>query len=90
MNDLISRAKAIEAFEKFIYEMGIEEAPYIYGDIVFCEANVPSAEKAGKWEEIGIPGWKCSCCGEAIVLNIKLHGNYCPNCGARMRGEEGC
>lgn len=46
--------------------------------------------KKGKWlrtDKHDIyyqPGYECSVCG---VLTI-CHGNYCPNCGADMRGEE--
>jgi len=39
----------------------------------------------GKWINNELPGWLCSNCKENIVLNIYLHGNYCPNCGAKMK-----
>ena len=44
------------------------------------------------WEEVSCA--ECSVCGETFVLgdyamdDIKLGFNYCPNCGADMRGEE--
>ena len=46
--------------------------------------------KKGKWIKTDKhdiyyqPGYECSVCG---VLTT-CHGNYCPNCGADMRGEE--
>lgn len=52
--------------------------------------------KTGKWEwvqhdsnpELG--NWNCSECGfiPASFNLAKKHLNYCPNCGARMVGEE--
>lgn len=36
----------------------------------------------GRWEDCS-SGWMCSVCS---YTNMKEH-NYCPNCGADMRGE---
>ena len=95
MDNLISRQAAIDALE--------EERKYLlargqYGaeDVLVHHAlnvidELPSAEperKKGKWIKNNLVGWLCSNCGEYIVLNIKMHGNFCPNCGADMRGEE--
>lgn len=41
----------------------------------------------GEWIADELTGWLCSNCGEHIVLNVKMHGNYCPNCGADMKGD---
>lgn len=46
-------------------------------------------QKKGQWEEIRnaygeIEGWTCTCGRE-----VKCKYNYCPNCGADMRGEHG-
>lgn len=55
----------------------------------------------GRWIEVEEPfGWSmircasCTVCGESFVLNedlgiedIREGCNYCPNCGADMRGE---
>lgn len=95
MSDLIDRQAAIEAFEKFIHEIGIEDAPYNYGEIALCEANVPSAEKVGKWIEVenkwGGLEIRCSECGAQVPRDgwgNAMQCNYCPNCGARMEGED--
>lgn len=55
--------------------MEIEEAPTI-------EPSRPQ----GEWERIPYSfagGYRCSICGEKRLEN---HFNYCPYCGARMKG----
>ena len=52
--------------------------------------NIPAANVQpvvrGKWENIGSDVWKCSVCDYGIMpWNVGV--NYCPNCGADMRGE---
>lgn len=81
---LISREDAIEAFEKFIHEIGIEDAPYNYGEIALCESNVPSAERVGKWIKVGRSLDECSVCGDYVDFARQNGYNYCPNCGSRM------
>lgn len=41
--DLISRHAAINAFEKFIHELDINDEPYNYGEMALSCQNVPSA-----------------------------------------------
>ena len=40
-------------------------------------------EKHGHWIKSAI-GWKCSCCGDVIVIYAEIDGKYCPHCGAKM------
>ena len=40
--------------------------------------------KHGKWVMQGT-AYGCSLCGEGVIHPFH---NYCPNCGARMEGEE--
>lgn len=51
---------------------------------------VTPTRKQGKWDKgYGFPDgayWKCSCCNELIKVRYPM--NYCPNCGADMRGRE--
>jgi hypothetical protein len=56
----------------------------------------------GEWKQTEEPmGWhdvdcvECSACGESWVLNDNLdfdliveYWHYCPNCGAKMKGEQ--
>lgn len=54
--------------------------------------------KHGKWKETGDKGgrnYACDCCRFTFIMDIiidtcmgKPMWNYCPNCGARMDGEE--
>lgn len=57
--------------------------------------QLPSAQterKKGKWIGNMYEAFTCSCCGELQREQPTLMGrpiyNYCPNCGAYMRGEE--
>jgi hypothetical protein len=71
-----SAADALEAAEKRIAEL---------------EAQLP---KEGEWvvDKKGYPQIICSLCGVHIPMVagwcMDAHINYCPNCGARMDGEQ--
>ena len=84
MDELISRQVAIDTFE----------------DTTFTKSELPSAQperKKGKWSFIGDNMFECTCCGTPYTTQ-QLNGlrnyntdpyapNFCPNCGADMRGE---
>ena len=96
MNDLISRQAAIEAIEEYAdrlpykaYALNwcsdiIRDLPSAQADP--CEEavrNQPSAQPLTAYvisDEDG--NIKCSNCG-----GLECWGNYCMNCGAKMRGE---
>ena len=85
--DLISRQAAIDAFERFIYELGIKDEPYNYGEMALSFQNVPSViptRKKGKWvyhlRDSENDEYECFCCGQLSGYEYK----YCPNCGTRM------
>lgn len=98
MKDLISRQAAIEAVNHICpvdteYDCTLLDRV----DVRCVLLDLPSAErKKGRWIETD-DGWdgvyyECSCCKEAFTLidgtpTDNLY-NYCPNCGAEMRGEE--
>ena len=52
--------------------------------------NMPTIEpKQGEWIETDSPYiWKCSECPCEVVGNSLEQYNFCPNCGARMKGEK--
>ena len=123
--DCVDRQAVIDAFERFIHELGIEDEPYNYGEMALSIQNVPPVtpklvecedcvsrqavirlaeqgqiqgyewqfkelnklppvqpkQKMGKWIE-----HECSACGYGVMpWNDTL---YCPNCGAKMGGQE--
>ena len=59
--------------------------------------SVPAADvverQKGKWEKIrdSYCAWSCSVCKEIVIAMPEQMGrplyDYCPNCGADMRGE---
>ena len=93
MDDLISRQAAINAPVRMVSE-GIEWIP------VYHVEQLPSAqpqrikgrwlkkESVGRWDDTL---WECSECGclhRDNVFCISGDFNFCPNCGADMRGEQ--
>ena len=88
--DAISRQAAVDAFERFIHELGIKDEPYNYGEMALSAKNVPSVNpqpKTGHWIDV-FGGCKCS---ECDCLE-GWYSNYCPTCGIKMvepqKGEE--
>lgn len=81
MDDLISRHAAIDALGDAHFKN--------YGNAIMVIQALPSAEperKTGKWVPFSPKShlYSCSLCGQWA----DRHWNYCPNCGADMRGEE--
>ena len=81
---------------------GIDEAPYEYAeDVLDREPTVDAVPvRHGKWIEypeclkhekaFAEEDIVCSCCGEVFntLDNDTYRFKYCPNCGAKMDGEE--
>lgn len=94
MSDLIRRSDAIKALCDAVDNKGNYEGEWLYTD-EFCKAidSVPSADRPqGEWimhfddiwpEESSM---ECSVCHEEQPLGID--DNFCPNCGARMKGAD--
>lgn len=55
--------------------------------------HVAKFEKHGRWEYTdygGVGNWHCSVCHNIVVgaKGASLRTPYCPNCGAKMDGED--
>ena len=82
MSDLIRRSDAIKALYKY---------SFVSKDIIEREINaIPSADRPrGEWieqEDDYHHYWECSECGMGVGLDDIR--NFCPNCGADMRGKD--
>lgn len=93
--DAISRADAIKAVEakiKWFDGDAIEDRYKRYAFIQVLDeilTELPQVEPErpkGKWIPDTNGYWKCSECGLRVLVYAK--GNFCPNCGADMRGDK--
>lgn len=85
---LIDADAEIEKLEQFNVSGRLFKDMVDFAVEVLTEAQ--TAQKTGHWiplikDEPLDPRVKCSECGNTEILHC---GNYCPNCGAYMGGEE--
>ncbi len=80
MNDLIDRQAAIDAIVKVFTKS------HARGLIIRCIKEVPSAQKRGEWIEKKSMIY-CSECANGFDRIYQADYNFCPNCGADMRGD---
>ena len=86
MSDLIDRQAAIKAIEDLQDCYNGFSDTYDKACIIGVLEEVPSAQQKGKWIYLnGLDAFECSVCGRQMVRNIF---DYCPWCGADMRGEQ--
>ena len=88
MSDLISRQAAMDYIGSMNMVDQIDEQAYIEAMNYF--ESLPSANKSGHWIDDGDCSI-CSKCHEAYGLTSlgQLYApNFCPNCGADMRGGD--
>lgn len=94
MEDLISRQAAIDALADYIHNVdrvigtGHLSADDCKDAAISVLADLPSAERPmGEWlaRDCVFGVVYCSECGYELRQNDT---NYCPNCGADMRGEQ--
>ena len=97
MNDPVERDDIIKAIDKRICEL--QSHPTfrrknadidLYG-VKKLIINLPSARPQGEWiyhkNELSCvrwSKWECSACGE----RQEYKSNFCPNCGANMKGAD--
>ena len=90
MDDLISRQAAIDRINKQRKHL----RPDLYlqdrigdGAYMICAefiGRLPSAERHGRWEQVGDNTYRCSVCGEISCCNSP----FCSECGAKMEASE--
>ena len=88
MSDLIDREDAIDAINAYLGLSAVSRTIQNMTSIQEILENLPSAEprKKGKWIEIKYTfHHKCSNC--EWINNADSGYNFCPNCGADMRGD---
>jgi len=91
----IDKARLIKAIED------LPDCPNGFSDtfdkacIIGVIEELPTiAPKSGRWihdgqrQRGGVDWMHCSECGNTDVFGAKSMYHYCPNCGARMDGEE--
>ena len=95
--DCVSKAEVIKAIDKHTFDT--EYGLCLDDDITCILKELPSVtptHRKGKWiKKSTIGDWKdylkCSCCGYSTYDKEKEDCteflNYCPNCGAEMKGE---
>ena len=90
--DLIERQAAIDAVIRHLqldyeYAWGVREAinalPYAQPEPK-TGVWIPDGQK----QKHGYEWMHCSVCGFSDIDNPATHTNFCPNCGARMEGED--
>lgn len=97
MDDLISRQAAIDALKKAYWDRDLQAAkddPCVIDAMTDWAIRqvkaLPSAERHGRWVDVepaphNLFYATCSVCGDRQTIEV---ANYCPNCGASLRGEE--
>ena len=96
--DLIDRQAAINALNKLDVSDGVgisSIACSVQESAISAIQHLPSAQperKRGKWKRKIVDNgfnadWACSECGYRVKTDF-VNFNYCPNCGADMRGEQ--
>lgn len=61
-------------------EVQSSECEYWDDESNFCTLNRPSAERRGRWEQVGDNAYRCSACGEISCCKSL----FCGDCGSKM------
>lgn len=89
MSDYIKREDAVKAFaESNVFPQTSTTATSYYAVADAILRKVPAADvrevNRAKWREGVYAGYRCSLC----KTTWDAPTNFCPNCGAEMRGED--
>lgn len=88
MTEYITKAQAIHAMEQVTQpECFIEDTRKDFAKII---EKLPAADVApvvhARWRYVG-SNWECSCCLFPVPRKSSFY-HWCPQCGARMDGED--
>lgn len=97
MNDMMTQEEAMNMSNKQAVQILIpmrnmmcDQNGCPISDAVFALDKAIEALSAdrpqGEWVSNHDGSWNCSECGLRVFIYAK--GNYCPNCGARMKGAD--
>ena len=88
-NDLISREDLKAAFEK-VYPLATNEMGGVVNKRIYeiiNNAPTVSERTQGEWKfNVKWQDYECPFCNEWVRPNIGGLPNFCPNCGAKMKG----
>lgn len=102
MAEYISKQDVIDYLNGYLHSLG-EDADTLFNrgqrralinsiqDILAVKAAEVQPVKRGHWIEVTPRHSKCSICDTTCLIAvypISKNANYCPNCGARMDGEQ--
>ena len=89
--DCISREWVLEEYQKGKEKIGSSE---FFAELMWLVKNAPSVvpcRAEGEWGHLTGSAYRCSNCDEYTKSSKpfeKPKCNYCPNCGAKMKGAE--
>ena len=89
-NECISKLEVVRILQKAYTEGRIQAKDGLVSILDDINATDVHPVRRGKWELTNNPSFrKCSECGAWWDLDLadNIFTNYCPNCGADMRGE---
>lgn len=64
---------------------GSEYFPYRTAYFNGLSDGIATTRPQGEWIDEGVTGWKCNKCGYGVLRYNNT--NFCPNCGAKMKGS---
>ena len=85
-DDLISRTSLLRNIGRYGASIDPYNITRLITQKILAEPEVDAEPvRHGKWRECGYADiWRCTKCNKYFGH----HGNYCPNCGAKMDGDE--
>lgn len=94
MTEYIKKQHLLEFFDSYIKEEEDKQAQMVAKNIKRAIKKMPSDKmverKRGKWiEGNGVDYVRCGCCHKNYDwVSQAQYYNFCPNCGADMRGRD--